>query len=108
MVRRIGWQAVTARQVALPVSVSVDHAGVDREALATDQTFCHAAPNRRLEHLKQEIAVAEATVTVLREGRVIGHGATNAQPTSRTADLPNVRDGSRSCHPTYLCAEMRA
>jgi len=30
-----------------------DQAGIDRKALATDQTFDHAAPHHRLEQLAQ-------------------------------------------------------
>ena len=65
---------------ALPVGVGPDQAGIDREALAADQPFLDAAPDRRLEQLAQEIAVAEAAVPVLREGRVVRHVALQAEP----------------------------
>src|SRR5580700_8310473 len=37
--------------------------------------------HRRLEHLAQQIAVAEAAVPVLREGRVVRHRALEPEPT---------------------------
>lgn len=80
MVRRVGWQAFTARHAALAIGVRLDQAGVDREALTTDQALGHASPDRRLEDLAQQIAVAEAAVAVLREGRVIGHVALEPEP----------------------------
>jgi hypothetical protein len=57
----------------LLVRVRLDQAGVGREALTTDKPFGHTPPHCRLKQLAQEIAVAEAPMTVLREGRVIRH-----------------------------------
>ena len=49
------------------MSVGHDDAGVDREGLAAHDPFLHAAPHHRLEQLAQEIALAEAAVSVLGE-----------------------------------------
>jgi hypothetical protein len=69
-----------ARHATLPVGVGLDHAGVDREALATDQPLVDAALHGRLEHLAQQIALAETAVPVLREGRVIRHRTIETEP----------------------------
>ena len=65
---------------ALLVGVGPDQAGVDREAFAADQPFLDAAPHRRLEQLAQQIAVAEAAMPVLGEGRVVRNIALQAEP----------------------------
>src|SRR5438045_7615861 len=59
--------------------VRPDQAGIGREALATDKPFSHAAPYCRLEQLAQEITIAEAAMSVLRESRVIRHIALEAE-----------------------------
>src|SRR6266446_5447058 len=46
---------------------------IDGKALAAHQSLGHAAPHGRLEYLAQQIAVAEAAVSVLREGRMVRH-----------------------------------
>jgi hypothetical protein len=58
---------------SLAMSVGHDHAGIDGEAIAADQTFDHAPPNHRLEQLAQQVSVAEPAVARLGESRVIGH-----------------------------------
>jgi hypothetical protein len=62
-----------------PVSIGLDHAGVDREPLATDQPLGDAALYGRLEHLAQQIAIAETAVPVFREGRVVRHRAVETE-----------------------------
>ena len=69
-----------AGHAALTVGVGGDQAGVDREALAAHQALGHAARDNGLEQLAQQIAVAEAAVAVLGEGRVVRHVAVEAQP----------------------------
>jgi hypothetical protein len=64
----------------LAVGVSLDHAGVHRKTLAAHQPLGHAARDRRLEQLAQQIAVAKAPVPVLREGRVIRYRAVETDP----------------------------
>ena len=49
----------------LLLDMGTDQAGVDCKALATDQTLFHAAGNGHLEHMAQEVTLAEATVPVL-------------------------------------------
>ena len=63
--------------------MSVGHydAGVDREGLAAHDPFLHAAPHHRLEQLAQEIALAEAAVSVLGKRRMIGNLAVEPQAT---------------------------
>ena len=64
----------------LLVGVGLDQAGIDREAFAADQPFRDATPDGRLEQLAQEIALAEAAMTVLREGGMVGHTALQPEP----------------------------
>lgn len=73
-------QALADRHRALAVGIGLNHAGVDREPLATDQALGDAAHHRRLEQHAQKIAIAEAAVAVLEEGRVVGHRAIETQP----------------------------
>ncbi len=49
----------------------MDQTGIDCEALTTNQAFLHATRNRRLEHMAQQIAFAEAAMTVFGKARVI-------------------------------------
>jgi hypothetical protein len=65
---------------ALPVGVGRDEAGVDRKALAVDQAFLDTAVEDSLEHSAQKIAVSEAAVPVLGEGRMIGNRAIEPKP----------------------------
>ena len=52
----------------------------DRKGLAADQTFPDTALQHRLEDAPQEIALAEAAMPVLGEGRVIRHLANEPEP----------------------------
>lgn len=80
MVGGLRRQPILAGHAVLAIGIGLDQAGVDRKSLATDQPFRHAASNRRLEDLAQQIAVAEATVPVLREGGMVGHIPLQAKP----------------------------
>lgn len=53
--------------------VGRDQAGVNGEAFPADQALGHAAADHGLEQLAQQIALAEAAVPVLGEGRVVRH-----------------------------------
>jgi len=75
----IGWQAFLASHEALAVGLGADEARIDRKAIPADQPLGHAALHRRLEQLAQQIAVAEAAVPVLGEGRVVGNVAVETQ-----------------------------
>ncbi len=55
----------------LLLDIRAYQAGVDCKALTANQAFLHATRNRRLEHMAQQIAFAEATMTVLGKARVI-------------------------------------
>ena len=80
MARVVGWLPPIAGRRVLAVGVRLDHRRVDREALAADEPFRDAAGDRRLEQLAEQIALAKATMPVLREGRVVGHRAVQTQP----------------------------
>jgi len=62
------------------VDIGTDQAGIDREPFATHQPFGHATLDGHLEQLAQQVAVAEAAVAILGEGRVIRHSAFQAKP----------------------------
>jgi hypothetical protein len=55
----------------LPIGLGFDQVRVDREPFATDQPLPDAAAQESLEHATEEIALAKATVPVLRKRRVI-------------------------------------
>jgi hypothetical protein len=59
----------------LPIGIRLDQAGVDREAFPADQPLTNAAPQHRLKHASQQIALAEAAMSVLRKGRMVGYVA---------------------------------
>ena len=69
-----------ARHASRAVGVGLDDAGIDREAFAADQPLAHAATQHALEHVTEGVALAEATVAVLGEGRVIGHRSVQVEP----------------------------
>ncbi len=52
--------------------------------LTADQPLRHAGRHRRLEQLAEHVAVAEAPMPVLREGRVIRNRAVEPQPAEPT------------------------
>jgi len=64
----------------LPVGIGLDHAGINRKALAAHQSLGQAALHSRLEHLAQQIAIAETAVPVLREGRMVRHRTVEPEP----------------------------
>ena len=70
----------------LPIGVRLDQAGVDRKAVPTDQPLANAAPQHCFKQSPQEIALAEAAVAVLGEGRMIGHLTIKPKPTE-----PSIR-----------------
>ena len=61
------------------MGVGGDQAGVDGEGLAADQALGHAARDDRLEQLAQQVALTEAPVPVLGEGRVVRNLAVQPQ-----------------------------
>jgi len=65
----LGWRLRLAEEL----TVVRDAAIVDRKALAADQALAHAAPQHALEDVAEGVALAEATVAVLGEGRVVWH-----------------------------------
>jgi len=66
---------------ALLVGIGGNQAGIDRKSGPVDQPFRHAAPDHGLEQLSQQIAITEAAMPVLGEGRVVRHLAVEAEPT---------------------------
>jgi hypothetical protein len=95
---------------ALLVGIGSNQTGIDRKGSPVDQPFGHAAPDRGLEQLSQQIAVPEAAMPILGEGRVVRHLAVEAEPTEptvsevqvnplRTADVPIECRSSSSSQP---------
>ena len=58
---------------ALLIGIGGNQAGIDSKGGSVDQPFCHATLDYSLEKLAQQIAIAEATMPVLGEGRVVRH-----------------------------------
>ena len=78
--RQFRRQALRSIDATLPVCIGLDQAGIDGKTLAAHQALGHAAPYHHLEDMAQKIAVAEAAVPVLREGRVVWNFALQAKP----------------------------
>src|SRR6185312_2886657 len=65
---------------ALLVGVGRDQACINGEAVTTNQSSLDRPGDNGLEHMTEGIAVAEAPVPVLREGRVIRHLTVQPEP----------------------------
>ena len=59
---RRGIKIVSLANTMLPAGICVDQAGVDREAIATDKPFHHAAADHGFEQFAQQIGFAEAAM----------------------------------------------
>jgi hypothetical protein len=69
-----------ALDVLLPIGISLDQAGINRKAFAADQALFNAALQDRLNDAPQQIALAETSMPVLREGGMIGDIAVEPEP----------------------------
>jgi hypothetical protein len=74
-------QTLLALNPVLPVCVGLDQAGIDGKTFSADQSLTDAAPQDRLEHAPQQIALAETAMSVLRERRMVRHIAIEAKAT---------------------------
>ena len=63
----------------IAAGVRFDHTCVDGEALASNQAGVHAGPHHVLEDTTEKIAFAKEPMPVLREGRMIGNRAIEAE-----------------------------
>ena len=61
------------RRSVLLVCVRPNEAGVGCEGLTPNKSLDNAASHHALEQLPEEVTVAEPSVAVLREGRMVGH-----------------------------------
>jgi hypothetical protein len=86
MLHRQGWRDIPRqhdrpRSAADPphphaiavTGVRLDQTGVDGKAFTADKSGVDAALQDGLEQPPQQIALAEAAMPILREGRVVGH-----------------------------------
>src|SRR4051794_21180320 len=61
------------RRAAASAGICLHHTGIDREAFTTHQTLAHAALDNAFEHVAKGITVTKATMSILREGRMVRH-----------------------------------
>ena len=76
-----GIEVLDLGDAAPAIGVGHDDAGVNREGLASDDPFFHAARHHGLEQLAQKIALAKTAVAVLGKRRMIGDVAVEPQTT---------------------------
>ena len=74
-------QFMWARNTALPISVGLDRAGINRKAFTAHQSLGDALPDGHFEHLAKQITLPEASVPVFRECRMIRHRAVETKAT---------------------------
>ena len=82
----IGRQTRSTFDAGTVAGVGCNQTGIDGKAFAADQAFVDATLQHGLKQPAQQVAIAEAAVPVLREGRMIGHFAVD--PIHRTSDTP--------------------
>src|SRR6202521_4852877 len=82
---RVPWIAqvlcLLARRAAAAIGIGLDHTGVDGKAFTAYQSFLHAPLDDILEQMPKRLALTEATVTILRERRMVRHRILKTQPT---------------------------
>jgi len=61
------------RLAVIATGVGFNHACVDRKSFTLNETRIHARSYYRLEELPEEVAVAETSMPIDRECRVVGH-----------------------------------
>src|SRR6266436_5807763 len=83
-------QSTSSDPTAELVGIGGNQAGIDRKGSPVDQPFGPAAPDHGLEQLSQQIAVTEAAMPILEEGRVVRHLAVKAEPTEPTVSEVQV------------------
>ena len=77
--RRLRRQTRGTLDPSAVAGIGRDQAGIDGKAFAADQALVDTALQHRLEQPAQQVAVAKAAMPVLRESRMIGHRAVEAQ-----------------------------
>jgi len=71
---------LSRRNATAAVGIGLHDAGIGSETFATHQIFSHAAPGHILEQVTKDIALAESTVPVLRETRMIWNPVLESEP----------------------------
>jgi len=76
---RTSAKTLRSLDIGLPVGLGPDQAGIDSKAVTADQSFLNAAPHGGFEQLAEQITLTEASMPVLRKGRVIRHVTVETQ-----------------------------
>src|SRR5262249_56697824 len=72
------------RHRARSSGIGLHHTRIDRKAFRTDQPLSHATFKYRLKDVSERVALAEATMAVLGEGRVLGYRVLKSQSAEPT------------------------
>ena len=78
---RLGFRSLRSFDALLSACIGFDQAGIDGKALTADQALIHAAAQDCLEQTAHQVAFAEAPMTVLGEGGVVGNVCVQAKAT---------------------------
>jgi hypothetical protein len=87
---QIRWQSLLAFNTTRLICIRRDKTSINARAVPTDQTLVRAARQNYLEQMTGQTALAETTMSVLRECRIVWHWISQiqfAKPAIRQVDM---------------------
>jgi hypothetical protein len=91
----------------ITAGVSLHDTGIDRKGFPPDQTGVHARPHHRVKYLAEQIAVAEPTVAIDQESRVVGNRVVRIEA-AETSDRRGATRPPRTASSLHLKANAVA